>query len=329
MLEGVRKLHDYTVQIPIQPNILAWIGSSTGDGLPNDYDFNGVLHISIGTGSLVPIWYLDFNIQAEDAIWAMREALPIAHRFVHFVATFYNQGFKIDIPGIMAKRVDGQIEPLDHGHLSSSSTNLDEMVPLWNSFDEINDEKERERKELIRRGIEWIYLGKTMYDSRNTLIAYVTALEILLDQEKSGTVFTKEVRKKVDRQIGNILEQYIADKEQREQILQKIVERELEAQGEKLKQQVGDVLKHYIQDKDQLGYVLGRMMETEAEGRTARWHSILTDAKVPVTKKEINEITSVRGSTAHTGSSSRALPLQRAHEIATSYIKVLLSQPTI
>ena len=85
-------MNEYTVEIPLRANLLAGVDTSSGDGLPDDYDFKGVLRTRMGTGTSIPVWYLDFfNRKAESKLEAIRQVLPIALRFVKFVALVYNR----------------------------------------------------------------------------------------------------------------------------------------------------------------------------------------------------------------------------------------------
>ena len=182
-------MNEYTVEIPLRANVLAGVDTSSGDGLPDDYDFGGVLRTRMGRGTSTPVWYLDFsNRKAESKSEAIRQALPTAVRFVKFIALTYNKGFEIDIASSKANRVDGELEISDYGHFASLPSNLDEIAILWNKYDNIDyeDEEGMKRQKLIDDALDWIYLGKTMRDQRNTLMAYVTALEILIDQGKDS-----------------------------------------------------------------------------------------------------------------------------------------------
>lgn len=95
------------------------------------------------------------------------------------------------------------------------------MAILWNKYDNIDyeDEEGMKRKKLIDDALDWIYLGKMMRDQRNTLMAYVTALEILIDQGKDSptlkTILSEEEYANLGKQIDDVLKVCIQDKQRR------------------------------------------------------------------------------------------------------------------
>jgi hypothetical protein len=324
-------MHTYTVEIPLRANMLAGIYSSSGDGLPDDYDFEGVLRIRMGKGTTIPIWYLDFfNRKAEAKSEAIRQVLPIALRFVKFVALTHNRGFEIDIAGSNAKRIDigSGVELSDYAYFASLPANLNEMATLWKQYDEIDTEdgEELKRKNLINDALDWIYLGKTMRDQRNQLLAYVTALEILLNYEEVETVLRRSITERTHKRLGNTLKQFIIDAKQYGRAIKGIAEIEYTEARYQLIPQIDDILKPYIEDEELRKRIINRVVDTEAEGKTARWKKVLDAAEIYTTKKELGEIYGARSSSSHTGNSNKALPVERAHEIATLYIKKLLLQ---
>ena len=283
-------LKEYRISIPLKTMVRSGLQYSSGYGLPDKCAVNGIFTTRLI--GLIP--YLDFIASADNREEAITSVLPNVYFFIQLLALVNNMSFEIDMPNIKASRTDDSIEPSDYLYMQPAPANLDELIYIWKQFEQVQGSK---KGNIIKKGIEWVYLGNTMIDDRNALIAYTTALELLLEykeDEKGNTTVYKKYA------IEN-------------------------ATLKKMQKEIHAVLQKYIENEVDRERVMTRMRDTELESRKKRWMIKLKKAELEVSEEEINRLYDTRSSTSHSGKGIE-IPVSRVYEIVSKYLKALLKQ---
>jgi hypothetical protein len=298
-------LQRYRVSIPVEATTQDSVDVSITHKLEDGLVLDNVLRVRVEGQTT----YLDFEVIAKHRNAAITNALSMAARVLQLISLVYSKGFEVKLAGIQAMPIEPAEPPFEihedenhvrivlrdtlhvseHWRITEHISTLEALLPLWELVNQNNS--------VVADGLEWLYLGKIASNERMAFLAHWLAFELLVERapgnEHATTVLKEHVPTKKDRSM--------------------------------LKEEMTQVIGKYIQDDVARERLIKYMEQAKLESDIDRWTRILQKNGVNIQPKEVQGLTSTRGSIVHQSDQSKSVTsLQRLRELVVEYINILL-----
>lgn len=282
----------------------ATIEQSKGYGVENNLQLENILRTRVEStttiegrlGTLGITTYLDIDMTADNRSDAILKAVSIAQLFIQLTSLVYQAEFEINLAGIRSVNLNPNagMEPFAYLGTQHNIASFEPLISIWEKVALIQ-EQNSELWDVLQLALEWLHLGATVKDDRSAFLAYRISLEVLMNYTIG------------DDKNTTVLKRYLDAKKHK--ALTKVIR---------------EILSLCIDDSKAVERIMHRIEDTLMESETEKWATILNNANIPISSKELNDLRMARGGVVHTGISSPTMSKSRIREIVIAYINALL-----